>query len=105
MIAMTLTMAWKIKLKEGFFKTVDCKLTLDETLLIMTPLENHHHPSIELELDEIVEITMNRKDQTNTEIEIRTNQFIFVVQLLDTRFEEALILELNGVFQSRFQVI
>ncbi|MDK9709868.1 hypothetical protein [Acidaminobacter sp.] len=104
-MAMTLTMAWKIKLKEGFFKTVDCELTLDETLLIMTPLEDLHHPSVELELDEIVGITMNRKDQINTEIEIRTKQFIFVAQLLDSMFEEALILELYGVFQSRFQVI
>lgn len=104
-MAMTLTMAWKIKLKEGFFKTVDCEMTLDETLLIMTPLEDHHHPPVELELSEVVEITMNRKDQTSTEIEIRTKQFIFVAQILDTMFEEALILELNGVFQSRFQVI
>jgi len=104
-MAMTLKKAWKIKLKEGFFKTVDCELTLDETLLIMTPLEDHHHPSVELEISEIVEITMNRKVHNNTEIEIRTNQFIFVAQLLDPMFEEALILEFHGVFQSRFQVI
>lgn len=104
-MAMRMATAWKLKLKEGFFKTVDCELTLDETLLILTPLEDYHHPSVELVLSKIVGITMNRKDQTYTEIEIRTNQFIFVAQLLEPMYEEALILELNGVFQSRFQVI
>lgn len=104
-MAMTFTKAWKIKLKEGFFKTVDCELTLDEMMLILTPLEDHHHPSVELELSEIVEITVNRKDQIYTEIEIRTKQFIFVAQLLNPIYEEALILELNGAFQSRLKVI
>jgi len=105
MMAMLMTSAWKIKLKEGFFRTVTCEMTLDDELLILKPLEDHHHPPVELEFSEIVGITMNRKDQTYTELEIRTNQFIFVAQLMDAKFEEALILELYGMLQSRFQVI
>lgn len=104
-MAMTMSMAWRIKLKEGFFRTVDCELTLEDELLILTPLENHHHPSVEVAFDEITGITMNRKEQPHTEIEVITHQFIFVAQLMDRSHEEALILELNASFQSRFQVV
>ena len=98
-------MTWKIKLKEGFFRTVDCEMTLDEGQLFISPLDHGFHPDVELDMDEIVYITLNRKDQSFTELEIRTTQLILVAQLPDPSCEEPLIQALNAAFQTRLQVI
>ena len=98
-------MAWRIKLKDGFFRTVDCSLTLKGDFLSLMPHEKKRHPSLKLKLQEIESISLNRKNQPYPELEIRTHERVLVAQVTDTADEEDLILELNTVFHSRFYVV
>lgn len=98
-------MAWRIKLKDGFFRTVDCSLTLKGDFLSLVPHEKKRHPSLKLKLQEIESISLNRKNQPYPELEVRTPDRVLVAQLADAADEEDLILELNAAFHSRFIVV
>lgn len=98
-------MVWSIKLKDGFFRTVDCNLTLKGDFLALVPQEKMRHPSLKLKLQEIESISLNRKNQPYPELEVRTPDRVLVAQLTDTANEEDLILEFNAAFHSRFFVV
>ncbi|SCZ77354.1 hypothetical protein [Acidaminobacter hydrogenoformans] len=98
-------MAWNVKLKEGFFRTVDCELTLKGDVLTLIPRQKKRHPSLKLKFQDIDNVSLNRKNQPYPELEVRTLDRVLVAQLTDTANEEMLILEFNAAFQSRFVVL
>lgn len=74
-------MTFKIKLKQGFFKTVLYHLTISPGLLILTPAD-YTAPSLKITKEELKSIAFIARENSEGDIEIITNDEIYIGNLL-----------------------
>lgn len=87
-------MTWKVKQKEGFFKTAERELSIRKDQLFLKPLEGKDQTEIRLSDQEILSITFTRQSQAYPELEIRTTGptlILLVCEASQVQLEEMIL--------------
>lgn len=99
-------MTWKVKQKEGFFKTAERELSIRKDQLFLKPLEGSDQTEIHLSDQEIISITFTRQSQAYPELEIRTTGPTLILLVYETSqvHLEDMILQMSTRFGQKVYV-
>jgi hypothetical protein len=98
-------MTWQIKLKDGFFRTVPCEMSLVSNQMRLAPVDPQKEVLVELSDHDIISICLNQRQEPFPEIEIQTRKGVLIAFMMNLEDKEPLIQALYGAYRSRFLVV
>lgn len=95
-------LTYELKLRTGFFKTEQYNLGVNENKIVLAPKKNQMLQEIIIMPENLKSISLSNKNNNLFELEIQTQQGIFVGDLLTAVNIKRLLIMLNKNFAGKF---